>query len=617
MVRTSLLVALSVIAFGLTGPSCQKGVVGGNAPQIKVSPDSPEISFGRISLGESAREAIYLENIGKAPLDVRNIWIEGGNGAFDLVELPTLPTTMQVGDFAKFAVTYTATAGASLALLHIKSNDPTRPTVTIQLNPGTLEAILETDPGEVNLGRVNEGTTKNQLVVVKNVGSAELVITDMIKNGDPEFQLDTSSMPSLPIRLKTSETTSFTVTFSPTSANKATGEVVFKSNDPRGDRRLVLIANSTGPCIVASPKEVDFQTRPIGIESTLALTITSCGSDDLKIDSIAISAGGEKFGVKDLPPLPGILKAGTSYTLTVTYLPLDEGADSGTLTILSNGSGRTQLDVPLKGVGSANNCPNAVITATPDETEVPPQTTLKLSGLNSQDPDGTVVEYEWTVEAPLDSVTVFLPSASVPQPTFEMNIAGTYKFRLRVRDNAGNWSCNTAEHVVQVIPTSALHIELTWVTPGDKDETDECPQAYLTGKFCGSDLDLHLLHPKAKDWFDGLYDCYFRNPKPKWGNATYTGDDPRLDRDDIDGGGPENINLDFPETTAYKVGVHYWSHHGYGPATAKVKIFFYGQLKKEFVRTLSHWQFWDVAIVGSDGAITPVDGVKNNVPGDF
>ncbi len=111
-----------------------------------------------------------------------------------------------------------------------------------------------------------------------------------------------------------------------------------------------------------------------------------------------------------------------------------------------------------------------------------------------------------------------------------------------------------------------LHIELEW-------DEDNC------------DVDLHLLQPGGS-FFD-CSDCYFSNPSPDWGTQGDVNDDPFLDYDDIDGYGPENINITEPQPGVYKILIHYYSDtYDYGPdegaTDAIVRVYSYGQLLAEF-----------------------------------
>ncbi|MGM0576099.1 MAG: choice-of-anchor D domain-containing protein [Myxococcota bacterium] len=150
----------------------------------------------------------------------------------------------------------------------------------------------------------------------------------------------------------------------------------------------------------------------------------------------------------------------------------------------------------------------------------------------------------------------------------------------------------------------AIHVELTWDTPGDPDQTDHGPMA-------GSDLNLHFAHPSATGvdidsddvpdgWFDDTFDCFWFNNSPEWGSDDENADDdPSLDHDDTDGLGPENIVLPVPEDgLTYRVGVHYWNDHGYGPSNATVRVYIYSSLvfELEDVELVNH-DFWEVATI--------------------
>ena len=268
-------------------------------------------------------------------------------------------------------------------------------------------------------------------------------------------------------------------------------------------------------------------------------------------------------------------------------------------------------------INAEGDCPKAVIKCTEGEAVIP-QTILHLYGDDSYAANGTIQKYEWVAEQPAGSQSVFVPSHTFPNPTFETNVAGVYTFQLTVYDQTNSPSCIPAEYEVVVIPDEAIHIELLWHTPNDPDETDTGPEA-------GSDLDLHFLHPWAAGpdidgdgqpdgWFDIPFDCFWFNAHPNWGSYDPAiNDDPGLDRDDTDGAGPENTNLDIPENVHYRVGVHYWNDHGYGAAFATVRVYIYAQLVFELPDVmLADSDMWEVCTIewpaGKVEIITDEDG---------
>jgi hypothetical protein len=126
---------------------------------------------------------------------------------------------------------------------------------------------------------------------------------------------------------------------------------------------------------------------------------------------------------------------------------------------------------------------------------------------------------------------------------------------------------------VIAIPSEGLRVEMFWNPPDRSCDTHP-------GTGCDpTDVDLHLLHPTGTRWFSET-DCYYGNC-----NASYAvlewdrpgpADNPRLDQDDTEGYGPENINIDEPVIGhEYWVGVHYFADDGRwpGPSQVTVKIY--------------------------------------------
>ena len=275
----------------------------------------------------------------------------------------------------------------------------------------------------------------------------------------------------------------------------------------------------------------------------------------------------------------------------------------------------------MKGIGISGNCPVAVIVIQEGE-QVIPQTELNLFGDQSFSPSGTINKWEWTVQQPSGSQSLFTPSANFPNPKFEANVAGQYEFQLTVYDDQENPSCVPDTANLVVIPDEAIHVELLWNTPSDADQTDEGPEA-------GADLDLHFTHPFASGadvdqdgvadgWFDQPFDCFWFNPTPEWASFDPAIDDnPSLDRDDTDGAGPENLNLNTPENDkSYKVGVHYWNDHDFGPSYATIRVYIYADpvYTLEDVK-LVHRDMWEVCTIDwPSGIVSQIDDGYKIIP---
>jgi hypothetical protein len=150
----------------------------------------------------------------------------------------------------------------------------------------------------------------------------------------------------------------------------------------------------------------------------------------------------------------------------------------------------------------------------------------------------------------------------------------------------------------EVIPppptTTAISIILRWSTNG-------------------TDVDLHLLRPNGME-FD-TSDCYYANPSPDWGVASDMSDNPYLDVDDVDGFGPETINLSQTANGQYRVLLHYYSDHFQGPTNATVEVYVAGNLVGTYNRNLNCDDIWTVGTVdwnGMNGTFSPSNNVRAN-----
>lgn|GEM_PF-5432373 len=238
----------------------------------------------------------------------------------------------------------------------------------------------------------------------------------------------------------------------------------------------------------------------------------------------------------------------------------------------------------------------------PQGQAVKPQTQLDLSLVPNNATSVAVVE--WSVDAPAGSLATVVAGATPLDMKFQVDVVGTYVFNA-VAHGSDGVQVGSAAWIVMVAENVDLRVELTWTTPGDPDPSDVGVSKYQT--LVGSDLDLHLLHPKAAGvLFDPSFDCHFRNANPEWG---FIGpiDNPRLASDDFDGTGPESIKLPLPESgESYPLAVYYWSDGGFGNVFETLRVYFDDVLMDEWPAVeLTNDDLW-LAFTIVDGAVVRV-----------
>lgn len=191
----------------------------------------------------------------------------------------------------------------------------------------------------------------------------------------------------------------------------------------------------------------------------------------------------------------------------------------------------TEAPVPDPGA------PVAVCDVYPNPV-TPPFEKATWDGKDSYDPDGLeIVEYNWSLTQSPSGSSVAMPGGNNPKRgEFQPDLAGDYIGQLVVVNSAGVAS-DPCEITLESIPAQDLWVEMFWTQSGD-------------------DMDLHLLRQGGALETNG--DCYYlncANGSPEWGSAG-PADNPRLDLDDIDFVGPENINITEPVNEKYTVVVH-------------------------------------------------------------
>ena len=171
----------------------------------------------------------------------------------------------------------------------------------------------------------------------------------------------------------------------------------------------------------------------------------------------------------------------------------------------------------------------------------PLRDTADLMGEQSYDPNGLdLVDYSWRIlERPQGSASD-LGLGEENRYGFIPDMAGSYLVELVVTNERCVQSL-PCQVELDAVPDADLWIELSWELPQD-------------------DLDLHLLQGDAPYESEG--DCYFGNcvgwdggAALDWGEPG-SSDDPRLDLDDIELTGPENINISEPAEGRFQVVVH-------------------------------------------------------------
>lgn len=165
---------------------------------------------------------------------------------------------------------------------------------------------------------------------------------------------------------------------------------------------------------------------------------------------------------------------------------------------------------------------------------------VALDASQSQDTDGEVVGFAWTVLSTPEGALASITGADTAEASLLTDTLGVYELGLVVTDNDGRPSENLASTVVEVVTWRDLEVRLDW------DAT--------------TDLDVHLVGPEGV--YFGAGDCWYGEPEPDWAVEGLATDDPTFASDIEDGVGTEVIELPAPEAGEFQVLVHFYNPRG-------------------------------------------------------
>jgi len=563
-----------------------------------------------------------------------------------------------------------------LAVLTISSDDPERPQYTMNIRTAKNVPYIEANPPVLDLGFVMEGQQTDGVLYIQNSGLDDLVIdridyrgtlgfrfiwgcelppsegqepgtvkinanyTNIGAEDDPGF-IDTTTCQ--PVVIKKNSSFELPVRYVAYDEEPAEAELSFYSNDPRFPKDLgqtfdvKLVANAGGPCIRIIPPSIDFGATVVPNAKPMAVYLESCGDEPVEVTDVRFSEDTAKEFNLSLDPLgafneanPLVLEPGEKRDFRITYVPttprLDPDGkpepDLGKVQVV-NSSPRGMVEAPISGLAVEAEqvvCEFDVLANYQPLTEgtpINPMTDLMLKDLSyDPTPGGGIKTRLWKAEQPHGSQEVFYPNSVYKDVRFTCNVIGSYRFILEVTNENGDRA--TCDRVVEVRPPEGCMVELTWNTPNDPDQTDQCTE----DNDCGSDMDLHVVHPYAtgtrKDdngevlgYFDDEYDCYWMNAhrliwQPKFAdNPLYQ---PHLDRDDTDGAGPEIFTYTYPDDKCLKIGVHYYDDHGFGASYPTIRVFISDSVpiwEKTLKQAMYTWDMWHVGTLCCTDLETP------------
>jgi len=315
---------------------------------------SASLNFGDVTPGTSKTLTVTANNSGNKAVNITSASV---STKYFALTAPSFPLSMAPGASTTLSISFTPNAAATFNAMLSVSSDASDGTQTLPLS-GAGSGLLALNPSSEAFGSVNVGATKSQVVTISNSDTSSVSISQ-VSVDNSAFSI---SGISTPVSVAGSQSTTFTLTFAPTSSGSASGTVTVTSTAANPSLTMSVSGTGVAPgALSANPTSLSFGNVNVGSTGPLSETITNTGGSSVSVSQVGITGTG--MSVSGITT-PVTLNGGQSATFTVQFAPTAAGAVSGNLTVTSTATNPT-LTVPVSGTG---------VTSTLGQLSVSPST---------------------------------------------------------------------------------------------------------------------------------------------------------------------------------------------------------------------------------------------------
>lgn len=215
------------------------------------------------------------------------------------------------------------------------------------------EPDIEVTPPEIAFKQVSVGDSVAHVetVTVSNVGDAPLEIYSIALE-DPTQPFTVSAIGS--VLVPPGQSTTFTVTYNPLTAESSETNVLVQSNDLDEEFSLVHIKGTgVAPKIQLDPESYDFGTTYIGCNNELPLKIKNIGNAPLTVSDVKYITASADLTVDGTAngAYPWVIQPSEEIEVIVNFDPTDDYADEGYLAVTSDDPTKATAQAYQTGIG--------------------------------------------------------------------------------------------------------------------------------------------------------------------------------------------------------------------------------------------------------------------------
>jgi len=329
---------LSVALTGCVANLSQNHGTTATEGSLEISPAN--ITFGAVSIGQTASKAVSVMNSGTAPVQISSVSISGQS--FSVSEIGDFPIALAAGANVNLDVNFTPSgAGAATGKLIITSNSQSGAAVTVDLSGSGISASAPVLSALSCANGTLKGPATDQCGVTMSSAAGSGGVTVALTSNNSAVTVPASVTVAEGAKQANFAASVNAVSTAQTAMLTASAGGVLQSFD--------LEIGATVGDLSASTTSVTFGNVNVDTTASQQVTLTASGNSAVTISSVTVAGSG--FAVSG-SSTPQTLNPNQSMTLTVQFDPSAAGTIAGQLTIVSNATNSGTIAVALSGTGT-------------------------------------------------------------------------------------------------------------------------------------------------------------------------------------------------------------------------------------------------------------------------
>lgn len=307
-----------------------------------------EHDFQRVAVHASRELKVSLQNVGRSPLNVLDIWVEDEDGSYKAWFDHEGPHQMIPGGECTAIIRFNPkTPGVKPANFVIHSDSQQEPYFRVELTGIGLDARARIAESALDFGRIELGTDKSRRLSFENPSELPVIVTPHLIGADKdEFALEGFTLAPF-------ERREVDVKFTPTRVGVKHAALAVTPCLGCVDHVVSLGAEGLDKAIIPVPANLDFGPTPMDRDTRLSVKLRNISTEPQDVTGFAFSTTTDPSFTQLSGQNTLTLQGGEETTYVFRYSPGHMGEANGEASWTLGSKRNPSLSVPMAGFGGA------------------------------------------------------------------------------------------------------------------------------------------------------------------------------------------------------------------------------------------------------------------------